>query len=339
MAGTARPKPKRPWRAWVLVTLCVLAVPVLLGVAGLGTLWVLADHQATLPWFLRQVPGLQVSGLRGTLRSDRIEIDHLDWQLPAQAGHIEARQLVLQGWRVTVRPELLRKIPSGSAPPPLARLHIDQLSAQWLQFQTGKSGRAAAPTTLHSPLALRVDRLSLAELHLNDLPAAHAVSATLDIAADGGRVHRVSDLAAQWEGVDLNGSASVTSNAPLSTVLALSASSARSPLGQPWQATLSAQGPLARLQVQAHLTQHLAQHLPQHLAEQLAPLAKSKDAPGSPPSPPSAATATPPALDAQATVLPFAIWPLADLVLSTQALDLAALSPGWPEPARPVRCW
>src|SRR5207247_10843668 len=72
---------------------------------------------------------------------------------------------------------------------------------------------------------------------------------------------------------------------------------------RPWQATLDARGPLSQLQLTAAL-------------RGTAPAGKPA-----------------PALDAQATLTPFAAWPIAALSARTQSLDLSSLASGLPSTA------
>ena len=284
------------WLAVVLV-----AVPLLLLSLGGGTLWLLADRTATLPWLLAQVPGLQVQGLRGTLRSGSVEIDQLDWRAGPDGPTLQMKQIVLSGWRVSL--SRLVAIATGS-PPPVAKLHVDKLSAESLVYRSSTRGtKPTLPSTLRSPLALQVDEMRLARLQINDLPEAHALSGALELAADSGGEHRLNKLQMQLEQATLNGSARLASAAPFGLQVDLAAESNAE---LPWSAKLSAKGPLDKLQVQADL-----QGQPQ--------VARS-----------STAAAAAASLHAQATVLPFADWPLGDLSLSTQALNLGALWPGLP---------
>jgi translocation and assembly module TamB len=105
--------------------------------------------------------------------------------------------------------------------------------------------------------------------------------------------HRLTLQAARWQQVQLAGQASVQTGGELATVIELRAE----PADKRWQGQIALRGPLAKLAAQAQL----------------------KSAGQS--------------LQAQATVAPFAPWPLAELTLDTQGLDLAALHPEWPRTA------
>ena len=307
IAPTTRSRRRHASTLLIWLAVVLVAVPLLLLSLGGGTLWLLADRPTTLPWLLAQVPGLQVQGLRGTLRSDSVEIDQLDWRSGADGPSLTLKRIVLSGWHVSLlNSAAVAAAESANIAPPVVRLHVDKLSAESLVFRSGSSStKPTLPSTLRSPLALQIDEMRLARLQINDLPPAHALSGALALAADRGGEHRLSKFQGQLEQATLVGSARLASAAPFGLEVGLNVDSAAQSAGKlPWSAKFSAKGPLDKLQVQADLQG-------QPIATGTAP----------------AATAT---LHAQATVLPFADWPLGDLNLSTQALNLAALWPGLP---------
>ncbi len=302
------PRPARRRSAAALLTwlaAVVLGLPLLLLALGGGTLWLLADHPATLPWLLAQVPGLQVQGLQGTLRSDSLAAAQIDWQRGADGPSLRLTRVRLSGWQLS----LLSLAPTRrDPPPPLAGLQIERLSAEALVYRSGHSGQASLPTTLRTPLALQVDTLQLEHLQIDDLPQAHGLSGALTLGAAGGAEHRLSLRQAQLAQAGLRGSARLASAPPFALQAEVQVDApARPGSALAWSAKLSAQGPLQTLQVQADLRGQ--------------PVVAAAGQAG----------AVAASLHAQASVLPLADWPLGDLSLSTQALNLAALWPGLPQ--------
>ena len=296
--------PRRPrWRGVV----ALLAGTLLLALAAvIGALWWTWSQPAALPWLLQHVPGLSAQGVQGTLRQGTLRIEMLALQLPADNGRLRASGLRLDGLALRLRPR-----PGVQAGMTLRALQIDRL-----QFDSGApSGQPLQlPANLHLPIDLRIDQLTIGELRIDQQPPLRRLTAALALGADGGRLHRldrasgVLDLGSAdapaplaWQ-ADLQ----IGTDAPLplqATVAVQHAATARRPA---WQATLRSNGPLARLDTTLQLA-------------------------GQPPAGPARPGTAAPTLQAHATVLPFAPWPLADLTLQTEALDLAALSPHWPQ--------
>ena len=135
---TAAPTPAAPplaprQRGWLGKTLRGLAATLLiLGlVLGLllpaGAVLALLHWPGALPWLTQHVPGLQVSGLQGTLGGRRVAVQSLDWQLPAAAGRLQIQGLVVQGGRLTWLPH----------PGAVIGLQLDGVSADQLQYTRG----------------------------------------------------------------------------------------------------------------------------------------------------------------------------------------------------------
>ena len=233
-------------------------------------------------------------------------VQSLDWQLPASAGRLQIQGLVVQGGRLTWLPH----------PGALIGLQLDSLSADRVQYTSGPpSGTPlAAPAHLRLPLALQVDKLQVAQLQIDELPVIERLSAGLSLGVDRGALHRITALALDWQQAHLQADLQISSAAPLALQATLQASrQAPAPdLSAPpgavaalgWTATIDLQGPLDRLAAVASLR---GQSGPTQ-----APVA---------------------ALDARATLLPFATWPLGNLNLSTDKLDLSAVLPGLPRTA------
>jgi translocation and assembly module TamB len=178
-------------------------------------------------------------------------------------------------------------------------LAIDGASVQRVELGAAATSTTPAiePATLRLPLAMTLDELRIAELQLDGATMLRDIATRVELGHDGGREHRLPTLAFSGERATVSGSLRMAADAPFVLGAQLTANSlAGAP--QPWQASAKANGPLAAIAVSAQLTS------------------------------PQAAGAR---LDAQATVAPFAAWPLSQLTLSTRALDLAALLPGAPQ--------
>ena len=296
-AGPPAPPPaprRRAWRWWLGLPLAGLA---LLLLVAAGSAWLAWRQEATLPWLLRQVPGLSVTGVQGSLASQRLRLATLDWQLPGQAGRLRVDGLRLEGLAITPRPR----------PGVLVALRLAALSAERVQFDSGPpTGQPLqAPADLRLPLDLQIDRLTVGLLRIDALPLASGLQAALTLGAEAGRQHRIEGLALTLDAgsagqpapLALQGRLALGADAPLPLQATLQAQRSGVPA---WQAAVQAQGPLARLAVDARLSGE------------------------------ARADAAAPTLQAHATVRPFAAWPLEALSLQTQALDLAALSPRLP---------
>ncbi|MBT9596389.1 MAG: translocation/assembly module TamB domain-containing protein [Vitreoscilla sp.] len=171
-------------------------------------------------------------------------------------------------------------------------LQVKSLSAESARWQSGPStGTASAPTDLHLPLALDLAALHLARLQIDDLPPLRGLHGQLALGDAGGTRHRLQSLrwASDRAHGEIHGEIGTGGALPVqldATVNSLDGAATA------WQAQLALKGPLARPQATARLS-----------------------GPG----------ANAPALDAEATLAPFAAWPLAALDLRTRELDLAAL--------------
>lgn len=295
------PNPGRTARAGsalgrLVIGLLVVALLLVAGVAG--SAWWAWRHPAALPWLLAHVPGLQASGVRGSLAAGTLQIDQLDWQLPAQAGRLRLWQLQIDGQGLVLWPR----------PGTLALLRLDRLHATRAQYDSPPpSGQPLQPPAqLRLPIDLALQQLRIDALQIDALPPVRQLQAGLQLGADGGRLHRVDGLQLVLETgtsaapapVALSGRLQIGTAAPLALQADLQARRDGAPA---WQATLTARGPLAQLETTLQLRGE------------------------------ATAGAAAPTLQAQATVLPFAPWPLGALQLQTEALDLAALSPRLPQ--------
>ncbi|EHR70274.1 hypothetical protein BurJ1DRAFT_1404 [Burkholderiales bacterium JOSHI_001] len=275
------------WRPRRMALVLAAMVVLLALLAGLGAV-LFARSEAGARWALRQVPGLQFSGLTGSPLRDTLRIEHLRWQAGPNPLAVEVHGLQLQSPRWTWRPY----------PGAWIGLDAPSASAQRVLILTTPSSTDALklPTQLRLPLEARIDALAVDELRIDQQPPLNAFKAQLHLGADLGRRHSAHGLTVQTEKATLRGDLSLGSDAPMPLDAQLALQSRQAP---PWSAQLKAQGPLARLQVQASLRGQA----------------------------PAGGQAT---LDATATVTPEAAWPLAALALTTRDLDLASLVGGAP---------
>ena len=267
--------------------------------------WTLINHPLSLPWLLRQVPGLSVQGFQGTLGRGSFQAQSMSWQMPGNAGQISAQGLQLTNGRWAWRPE----------PGQWFALHLDTLSAERVQWRSGPPSTDAlkAPTSLRMPMALQIDALRIAHLQIDDQPEVQALHARVAMASAHGSMHRLDDLSGSWQQTQLSGAAQIGSDAPMPLQLALHA---RHDAAPSWTASVQLSGPLARLEAVAQLKGS------QGVSGLPAPAGPGRNSPST--------GAEPPQAQARATLLPFAAWPVGDLTLSTAHLDLSALVPDWP---------
>ncbi|MCW5658241.1 MAG: translocation/assembly module TamB domain-containing protein [Burkholderiaceae bacterium] len=307
----ANPAPRRrPWIGFALL----LALLALLLTTGLGITQVLRSEAGTR-WLLARVPGLQVQGVRGALWSDGLSIERLLWQGGAQQPTIEVHRIELAQPR-------WRWLPHAGA---WLMLTAPSLTAERVAWQSPReSGPAGAPPTqLRLPFALQIDALQVAQLQLDAQAPWLDLRAGLHIGGADGTEHRISALSMRNDRLRIGADARLGSAAPLPLALQLRAEPVRAPRsgqvpgpppegvkelgsgpsllgGTPWQAQVQADGPLANFNARATLRSDVRD-------------------------------AAAPSLDAQARIQTFAAWPLAELQLSTRAIDLAAFSSAAPQ--------
>lgn len=181
-------------------------------------------------------------------------------------------------------------------------LQVEALTLARLQWQSGKpSGQPPTlPQHLRLPLSLRIGALRIGRLQVDQQPPLTDLQAALTLGADGGARHRIDGLMLGFEQNRLHGALALTADAPLTLTARLRAERLQAPA---WSATLALDGPLQRLVADARL---------------------EGEAPARGPAP---------ALSAQATLRPFAAWPLEALSLTTRELDLSTLSAQLPRTA------
>ncbi len=173
-------------------------------------------------------------------------------------------------------------------------LVIDGMTVQRVQVGAStatSAAPAAAPTTLRLPFALTIGALTIGELQVDAAAPLRDIATRIELGHDAGREHRVPSLTLRAAQANASGSARIATDAPFALEAQVQAASIDGAT-RPWQAGAKASGPLAAIAVRAQLTS------------------------------PQAAGAQ---LDAEATVSPFAAWPLSQLLARARALDLSAL--------------
>jgi translocation and assembly module TamB len=301
--------------AWVLGGSLAVLLLMLAGMAGTARWLFFTEGGAT--WALARVPGVEVVGFEGTLLGDELRATRLSF--PAGAHRITIDGLLARGLRWHARPQ------AGV----WVGLDAEAMSARRVTVVRGPPG--PPPTELLLPLQLKLQTLAVDEVVVDTQPPLQAVRArglTLDSAGSGR--HGVQALSLHWQGHALTGRVDIGAAAPMpldasltlvpapapaATALAASAAAsgpaaaaaaARAPALPPrWAAVLNARGPLQLLDVDAVLRG--------------VPAAGSREG------------AAGPAVDLRARVAPFAAWPLDQLDLRTEALDLSALAAGAPQ--------
>ena len=284
----------------VLLLALVIAVPVGL-LIGLRS-------EAGSAWLLEQVPGLKITGARGSLLGD-FAAERLELMLP-DGGHLVLEQPAWKGLDVGRSPLAGHWVD----------VRIDRLQARRAEFIPGTpktpSEPLQAPTDLKLPLTLHIGELALGEFAtpaLGDKPL-RDLRASVDLGAERGSQHRIELANLEWDRLAASGTLQIGADAPLplrtrlalrpsaaasaavpaSAPAAAAAASAASPFEQ-WSASASLDGPLAKPTLQA-----------------------------------SASAGGRRLLDADAVLRPFEPWPLATLQARTSELDLSAFVGGAP---------
>jgi translocation and assembly module TamB len=155
----------------------------------------------------------------------------------------------------------------------------------------------APPADLQLPLALAAPHTRLGAFELEGQPPLTQIQASVVLGAQAGAQHGVEALSLLRDGLRVDGGhvrIGTRGPLPVEAQLALSAA-APGDQGPAWQAQLKAAGPLQRLDLRADLQAEAGR--------------------GS----------------VQASVAPFAPWPLRALALQLQELDLSVLSAAWPQ--------
>ena len=276
----------------LLLPLWLMLGPVaLLTVAALfAGRWVLLD-EAGARWLLARVPGVQVTGLQGSLLGDTLRAERLQVKWGA-GNHIDIEQLQAQGLR-------WKWLPDDGA---WTELQGGVVRARRVVVITVPSGQPPGLPQLRFPARVRLAQVQVDELVVDGLaPASDLVLRDLHLDGGAGGLHSVDSLALRWQGSKGVGRASIGNTAPMPVLAQLTVTPEASAAAPDWAAVLHATGGLEQLDVTATLRGV------------------------------SRRGQAAPTLDLAAQVRPLAPWPLGTLSARTAALDLAALLPGAPQ--------
>ena len=278
------------WRrriAWLIGSL-VLVLMLLLIAAGSGVWWTLRNDSGTA-WLLSHVPGLKISGGKGTLWGD-YEAERLEFALPA-GGKIVMTGVGWRGLRILHAPWAAFK----------SQVVMDELHAQRLDVELppgrGKAEPTRPPSRLRFPVSLDVAALRLGEVHwgaLGDKPL-REVKARLHLGAERGSLHQVDDLSLAWDRLHAAGAARIATDSPFALDLRLALTQDAASDMPAWRANAALAGALAQPTLTATVRVQPTATRPEQ------------------------------ALDLRAGLRPFETWPVAELQARTKALDLSAL--------------
>ncbi|MEO8298223.1 MAG: translocation/assembly module TamB domain-containing protein [Burkholderiales bacterium] len=284
-ATIARRRNSRRWLAAIIATAALLV---------LAAVALLAPYTATgTRVLLGLLPGLQISQPQGSLLGGDYSAERITYPLSATQTLV----LTQPSWRG------LQWHYVGGLRLSIERMHIARVE---LQGAPAASQPIVLPQSLVLPLAVHIGSLAIDRIDapaLGDRPLKQ-LQLALDLGRGSGASHRIDGLQLQWDRLQASASAQVQARAPLAVVaelalrpLAQTGDAGALPLAQDWQASLTARGPLAELQLQARLR------------------------------------ARQQALDATATLRPAEAQPVRGLQASAQGFDLAGLNSAWPRTA------
>lgn len=275
----------RPHRLWRTL---LLGVVVLIALASAGLVWLVGSHSGNA-WLLSHVPGVSVTSFSGRLLGGPLSAARIETRLGDRTLRIDGLSWRDARWQW--RPYTGAWVGLTLVEPRIARVDVGAAADP-----AAKTPPLELPSSLRLPIALTLQDLRIGALHVEGQTPVTDLAARIELGAGDGAEHRLQQLAATRDRVQLQGQATVATDAPFK-LDAQAELRSREGTTPPWRAKVNLQGPLEKLAVQAELT--------------------SAQARGA-------------ALRADATVQPFAAWPLAALTASTQNLDLAALGSGLP---------
>ncbi len=257
--------------------------------AAAAGLWLLRTESGAA-WALARVPGLQASGVRGSLLSGDLDVQRLSLRLPRD-GLLTLEGASWRGLRIDFdarwRPRIL----------------IDRLAADAIELKPGTpaSPPSPAPESLALPFELQVTSVEVQTLRATPLGATplRDLRARVHLGDEGGARHRLDDLSVGFDRLRASGSAALGSAAPLPLQATLTLAQDGAAAALQWSAQASLAGPLATPQLVAVVR------------------AQPTVAPGGKPLPAQS-------LDLAAALRPFEAWPLGDLDAKAQGLDLSA---------------
>ena len=248
-------------------------------------------------WLLARVPGLQVTGLRGALLSNHIEAERIHFDIGKRLKSLTITAFVADGLRWQWRPN--RDAWLG--------LQARVLSANTVVAMLGPPTDKNPPASLHVPFWIQADALQVQTLQVGDLPAMTQFSARVTVGAREGAALQVDGAAFNWERAHITGVAELGTQTPFALRMGAQATALLAPLAaEPaWVADISTTGQLLEFEIKAAVQGQ------DGLVGQRGTLRT----------------------DLQATVRPFAAWPLAALSARAKGLNLAAFSLGLPTTA------
>lgn len=316
------PPPRRVSLRVVLVTLLVIALLAVIAVP-LGLFAGLRSEAGTA-WLLARTPGLSATGLRGALLGDRFSAERIRWLIPGTGDLLVLEDAAWEGLQVS------RSLDAGQwVAVRMARLQARRATLT-LAPRPPSTTPSAPPASLRLPVAVRIEALAIGEFRtaaLGEQPL-RDIAASLALGTEGGARHRIDGLQLSWDRLQARGSLQIGSDGPLplhvqlqlaptaaaaaaaapASAAASGATQAGAPAVTPrslldeWQADLRLSGPLARTSLRAQVQR-------------------------------GGTVAPTTLLDADAVLLPFAAWPLAELQARTRDLDLAAFASAAPRTA------
>lgn len=330
---TAGAVKRRRWVGWAVSSLLGLSLLLALGLIAVG---LALRTDAGTRRLLSAVPGLQVTSPQGPLLGDfaaqrvqwlgatTVDLERLSWGgvvwqwRPSPGVWGGLRMATLEVERVTVTSPPAPSPASATPPPSSLRLPV-AVEIEALRLGTVAMASSVPTTDGEAP----ADPIELRD-----------VRARLAVGADGGSTHRVTLHHLGWGQLQAEGSAEIGSAAPLNLTARLRArpqgplapqaaaaptpSSAAPPSSRmvdtlPWLAKVELQGPLAAPTLRAQLDTDT----------DTAPSAGARPARA-----PAGARLT-----LQATLLPWAAWPLGDLSAEAHGVDLSAFHASAPRTA------
>jgi translocation and assembly module TamB len=284
---------------WPLVCMLLL-LALLLAVLATCVGWLVRSEDGTR-WLLRQLPMVQARGVQGALLGQDFAVQHLRITWNSGQAAVVVQQARLQGlaWRWR---------PSATA---WVGLSASQATAAEVTVDSGPSSDKplSLPTSLALPLHVQVDALQVARLRVNALPWFEDIRG--QVALGPGDQHRASGVSLLWDRLRIEGGAQIAETTPfaLSANLRLQPRHAPSQPQADFNAALRLQGALNNIEAVADVRGVDAR------------LPKARDG-RSPPAP---------SAELQATLAPFAPWPLVKLSGRTQALDLGVFASAAPQ--------